>query len=130
MEREPAMEPGRALEAGAALFDAGRWFDAHEAWEDAWRVERGARRLLLQGLIQIAAGFHKGLVQGRPAGMVRLLGNGLAKREATGALASPLAPFRGDVEGWREAARAWADGGVRPSRAAPRLGPMPTWASC
>jgi uncharacterized protein len=121
MERARATEPGSAVEAGAALFDAGRWFDAHEAWEDVWRVERGARRLLLQGLIQIAAAFHKGLVQGRPAGMIRLLGSGLAKLDAAGALASPLAPFRAEVEAWREAARLWAEGGDRPARPVPRL---------
>lgn len=112
-----------ALAEGARLFDAGRFFEAHEVWEDVWRVETGARRLALQGLIQIAAGFHKGLVQGRPSGMVRLLGAGLARLEASGALGDPeLDAFRGEVERWREAARAWAEGGERPALPAPRLG--------
>lgn len=124
MESAHGPATARALAAGAARFDAGRFFDAHEVWEDAWRVERGAPRLLLQGLIQIAAGFHKGLVQGRPAGMARLLASGLAKLEAAGAGADRLAAFRAEVEGWRRAALAWAAGAARPARAVPPLGPV------
>ena len=111
------------LAAGVGLFDAGRFFDAHEIWETAWRGETGARRLALQGLIQIAAGFHKGLVQGRPAGMVRLLEAGLGRLEASGGIGG-LEPdaFRAQVERWRDAARAWAEAGERPSLPLPRLG--------
>ena len=47
------------LAEGVALFDAGHFFEAHEAWEEAWLHERGARRLLLQGLILVAAGWLK-----------------------------------------------------------------------
>jgi hypothetical protein len=47
------------LAEGVALFNAGRFFEAHEAWEEAWRRESGARRLLLQGLILVAAGWLK-----------------------------------------------------------------------
>lgn len=45
---------------GQREFDAGRWWEAHECWEDAW-VAMKAREapprevLLLQGLIQCAA---------------------------------------------------------------------------
>ena len=48
------------FELGRQEFDAGRWWEAHEAWEDAW-VSMKARSaapkdiLLLQGLIQCAA---------------------------------------------------------------------------
>jgi uncharacterized protein len=113
----------RALEEGVRQFDAGRWFEAHEVWEDAWRVEAGAVKLLLQGLIQVAAGFHKGLVQGRPAGMVRLLGAGLAKLEHSGGLGLlDLDSFLGDVSPWAEAARRWAEEGERPALAPPLLG--------
>jgi uncharacterized protein len=47
------------LDEGKALFNAGAFHAAHEAWEEAWRHERGARRLLLQGLILAAAGWLK-----------------------------------------------------------------------
>lgn len=112
-----------ALDAGVRLFDAGRFFDAHEVWEDAWRAETGARRLALQGLIQIAAGFHKGLVQGRPTGMVRLLDAGLGKLAACGGIGRlELSAFRLEVERWRDAAGRWAACGERPGMRVPRLG--------
>jgi hypothetical protein len=111
-----------ALAEGCRRFDAGRFFDAHEIWEDAWRVETGSRRLAMQGLIQIAAGFHKGLVQGRPAGMARLLAAGLGKLEASGGIGGlDLAAFRAEVTRWGDAARAWARGGERPQLPLPRL---------
>jgi NTE family protein len=110
-----------ALAAGARHFDTGRFFEAHEVWEDAWRVESGSARVLLQGLIQVAAGFHKGLVQGRPPGMVKLLGTGLDRLDTVGDLL-PLEAFRAEVRSWREAARRWTEGGPRPELRTPRLG--------
>ena len=76
-----AAEPGTAaaLRRGAALFDQGRFWDAHEAWEEAWLEEDGEVRLFLQGLIQVAAGYHKATVQLQPNGCVKLLRSGLAK---------------------------------------------------
>jgi len=45
---------------GARLFDASRFWDAHEAWERVWIAEKDAdRRRLVQGLIQLAAALHK-----------------------------------------------------------------------
>lgn len=74
---------------GALLFDRGDFFEAHEAWEDRWRVTGDdAERLLLQGLIQVAAAFHKRIVMGSPASAARLLARGLAKLEAGSAAVS------------------------------------------
>ena len=70
-----------ALRRGAALFDQGRFWDAHEAWEEAWLEEDGDVRLFLQGLIQVAAGYHKAAVQLQPNGCVKLLRSGLDKLE-------------------------------------------------
>jgi len=45
---------------GLERFNEGAFFEAHEVWEVAWRAEpKGPRRTLLQGLIQLAAAFHK-----------------------------------------------------------------------
>jgi predicted metal-dependent hydrolase len=69
-----------SLRRGARLFDEGAFFEAHEAWEEAWRPETDpARRTLLQGLIQVAAAFHKLLVMRSPEAAQRLLARGLAK---------------------------------------------------
>lgn len=49
-----------ALLRGAALFDAGDFFEAHEVWEDAWRATRDPEAdRLLHGLIQAAAAAIK-----------------------------------------------------------------------
>ena len=65
----------RSLEEGTALFNRWQFFEAHEVWEDGWRIVDGRDRLLLHGLIQIAAGFHK-LQCGQPGGCATLLSKG------------------------------------------------------
>jgi hypothetical protein len=68
---------------GAHLFDAGEFFEAHEVWEERWRVATDkVEREFLQGLIQIAAAFHKLLVMKSAAAASRLLARGLAKLDA------------------------------------------------
>ncbi len=109
MEAAPALRPGtaRALEAGRALLGAGRHFEAHEAWEDAWREEQGAARQLLQGLIQVAAGLHHAGT-GNRAGALKLLASGLELLAPLPADASGLAlePFRDAVRARLEVAEA------------------------
>jgi hypothetical protein len=39
---------------GLRLFNAGEYFEAHEALEDAWNAERGKVRELYRGILQIA----------------------------------------------------------------------------
>ena len=46
------------LQRGVELFNSRRFFDAHEALEDAWREAAGDERLFLQGLVQAAVGLH------------------------------------------------------------------------
>ena len=42
---------------GADLFNAGLFWEAHEAWEEAWTPDRhGPDRGFYKGLIQVAAG--------------------------------------------------------------------------
>ena len=67
---------------GVELHNAGDYFAAHEAWEALWRAETNAEtRLLLQGLIQITAAFHKHFVMDNPTSAQKLLARGLAKLE-------------------------------------------------
>lgn len=42
------------FETGLALFNAGRFFECHEAWEVVWQRADGAHKIFYQGLIQAA----------------------------------------------------------------------------
>jgi uncharacterized protein len=46
------------LDRGIFFFNAGRYFEAHEAWEDLWRECPPERRILYQALVQAAVGLH------------------------------------------------------------------------
>lgn len=47
------------LREGAELFNAGHWWEAHEAWEGPWMTAEGQERQFIQGLILLAAALHK-----------------------------------------------------------------------
>ena len=66
---------------GVELFNAGRFFAAHEALEDAWREAAGEERLFLQGLVQAAVGLHHASV-GNRAGACSVLAR--ARRNLSG----------------------------------------------
>jgi hypothetical protein len=104
-----------AFTRGARLFDDGAFFDAHEAWEERWRVTSDeTERRFLQGLIQVAAAFHKLLVVGSVDSALRLLAKGLTKLEACPDRFSgcDVATFRTGIAG---CARAIAAGAFEPS---------------
>jgi hypothetical protein len=95
------------LAEGVALFNAGHFFEAHEAWEEAWLHEEGARRALLQGLILVAAGWLK-RDAGRTEGARTLFTRALARLEGLppvceGVDVGSLVP---QVRHWREGAPA------------------------
>jgi Domain of unknown function (DUF309) len=71
------------LDRAARLADAGLFFEVHELLEPAWLRAEGAERLGLQGLIQVAVGFHHA-AHGNREGALSLLGEGLAKLRAAG----------------------------------------------
>ena len=87
------------LRSGMELFNVGAFFEAHEVWERLWLDTVGDERVALQGLIQIAAGYHKHEL-GVLAGALKLLGAGLRKLAACDdhACGLNLAPFRAAVE--------------------------------
>lgn len=43
---------------GIEHFNARRFFDAHEIWEDLWHEEHGEANAFVQGLIQFATALH------------------------------------------------------------------------
>jgi predicted metal-dependent hydrolase len=46
------------LAEGVALWEAGRYVEAHEEFEQLWLREVGPRRHFLRGLVHAAMGFH------------------------------------------------------------------------
>jgi predicted metal-dependent hydrolase len=107
---------------GLALFNAARFFDAHEALEDVWRdaPRHSPLRCHLQGLVQLAVAFHHHST-GNLVGALSVLKRGL--RNLEGAEESlpelDLAKLRASLEAWREyietSAGALGGGGTRPS---------------
>jgi predicted metal-dependent hydrolase len=78
----PAAGPrADAIERGRAAFNRGEFFDAHEVWEEAWHGLAGSERVLVQGLIQVAAGLHH-LQSHRHRPAARLLAKGADKLRA------------------------------------------------
>ena len=47
------------LAHGIALFNSGRFWEAHEAWEKIWMNHPEDGRFFIQGLIQLAAAYHQ-----------------------------------------------------------------------
>jgi len=48
-----------ALEKGIALFDAQKFFEAYEVFEEQWNIEEDEGADLLQGLLQLSVGCSK-----------------------------------------------------------------------
>ena len=107
-------ETRAALAEGRRLFNAGRFFEAHEAWEAAWLREQEHPwvRTLLQGLIQVAAAFHQALDRRNASGCARLLAAGGTRLETLpdSCAGLALASLRKAVSNALAKARAWEEG--------------------
>ncbi|MDX1610824.1 MAG: DUF309 domain-containing protein [Candidatus Thermoplasmatota archaeon] len=70
---------------GAALFNTRHFWEAHEAWEEAWlelqAEDEPAKAEFVQGLILLTAGFEN-LKRGKPAGFRVQLAKGLRRLRA------------------------------------------------
>ena len=51
--------PDPLLLRGVEEFNHGHFFAAHELWEELWNEAVGEEKRFYQGLVQIAAGYHK-----------------------------------------------------------------------
>jgi predicted metal-dependent hydrolase len=47
------------INKGIELYNSGAFWESHEEWEIVWRRYPDEWRLFLQGLIQMAAGYHQ-----------------------------------------------------------------------
>ena len=76
------------LDDGIIYFNSGRYFEAHEVWEDLWRSETDSLRSFYQGLVHAAVGLHH-RQRGNAIGSVLQLKKCLAR----------LAPYPPDTAG-------------------------------
>jgi uncharacterized protein len=72
----PNMNP--RCRVGIELFNQGKFFEAHEAWEEVWKTVDGDERLFYQGIIQAAAALLH-LQRGNYAGAISLYRKGHQK---------------------------------------------------
>lgn len=90
----------RNITKGITLFNEGRFFDAHEAWEHEWlAAPEGAEKQFLQGLIMLAGALHKH-TKGEYPGSLKLLAKCNAALKALPSLAVgiDLDALRDEVE--------------------------------
>lgn len=99
-------ERARKVRQAEALFNAHLFFEVHEILEPLWLAAEGDERELLQGLIQVAVGFHHAENDNR-RGALSLLSEGNAKlfRHLPEAFDLDLETLVKDVEAFATALR-------------------------
>jgi predicted metal-dependent hydrolase len=115
-----AVERQRKFEEGLAHFNAKKFFEAHEFWEEIWLVESEPEKTFLQGLIQVTAAFHH-RQRGNPEGLELLLAAGIVKllRFPEDHRGLAIGELRENAKRW---ARAIGVGDDLGEQALPRLG--------
>lgn len=58
--------------SGIALFNEGRYYECHDALEEAWRQDEGAGRELYQGLLQVGIAYYQ-IERGNLRGALKML---------------------------------------------------------
>jgi len=74
-------EPLPAVGRGVRLFNRGRYLDAQQLWEGAWREAPAEARAFLEALVQLAGALHLRTQRGATRGAVHLLAQALATLE-------------------------------------------------
>jgi len=89
---------------GLRCFHSGAFFEAHEHWETVWLGAQEPEKTFLQGLIQVAAGFHH-FQRGNRAGTISLLRSALGRldRYPEAFAGLEVAPLRAAIRLWLEA---------------------------
>jgi predicted metal-dependent hydrolase len=116
---ETQSEHNGKFRRGLEQFNARKFFDAHESWEEIWLSSPEPHKTFLQGIIQISAAFHH-YTCGNMQGTRSLLEAGLRRVGLFPAQYSGI-----HLELLREAARVWiaalAAGGDPGSEKVPRI---------
>jgi predicted metal-dependent hydrolase len=71
------------FQEGIELFNAGRFFECHEAWEQVWNRSQGEEKVAIQGLIQAAVAILH-LERGNREGAQTLYAKARAKLDPLG----------------------------------------------
>lgn len=108
------MKERKKFRRGVALFNARKFFQAHEVWEELWLLETGPEKTFLQGMIQVAAALHH-YSRGNRRGTKSLLAAGALKLRLIPENYCGLAldKFRVEVERWGQLLDAGNDRGLR-----------------
>jgi uncharacterized protein len=113
-------EKDRLYQKGLEAFNSAHFYDAHEHWEEVWLETPNPDKMFLQGLIQIAAGFHH-YSRTNLMGTRNLLQAGLLKLDCFPEVHGGL-----EIEALRESVRGWLAaldaGEISESRKPPRIG--------
>ena len=75
-----SLSPEALLQLGIDLYNAGHYWNAHEAWEQVWMDAERDLRGFYQGLIQVTAAFVH-VTRDEYPGAIRLLDAGIEKLE-------------------------------------------------
>lgn len=121
LRRPSATAAPPEVRIGAALFNAGLFFECHEWFEGVWKVTRGPEKDLYQGVVQAAAAFYH-FEKGNAHGCATLMRKARARLALYPARVSGL-----DLGGFGAGLAQWDahfNGGARPG-AFPRLEPLP-----
>ena len=83
---------------GVELFNNGKFWHSHEAWELVWQRHTEDERLFLQGLIQLAAAYHHLMTKHNCRGLLNNFDKAYEKLEVfqpeyLGVLVTPLLKF-------------------------------------
>jgi predicted metal-dependent hydrolase len=100
---------------GVELFNAGRFWDAHEAWEEVWKRTPEESRIFFQGIIQAAAAYHLIVTKPRFTGARNNFDKSLSKLELFSGrfLGVDVERFREDLERSRALLEELGEEGIR-----------------
>jgi hypothetical protein len=101
---------------GIGLFNQGRFFEAHEAWEEIWRSTTPEPKDFFQGLIQVAAALHQFRDLKRQDGPRRTLAKARKNLESHAPSALEI-----DVEGLLQSVGEWEEWLESPTEDPPPL---------
>jgi uncharacterized protein len=109
-----ADEPRDYFQEGIDLFNAGRYFECHEAWEYVWNRSEGDEKIAIQGLIQAAVAILH-LERGNHQGAESLYAKARAKLDplADNFRQVAIAELRESLAGFFSSARATEVDSVR-----------------